>query len=97
MYKEIGLTILHPSVNSFTEVFANGLTFHQMVRKYWDGTIIGVGNLHPAAASQVIAEGTIDLAAFGRPLLANPNFIQQIKNRTMLETYDASLHLKHLY
>ncbi|UHA72639.1 oxidoreductase [Paenibacillus sp. 481] len=95
-FKELGLTMLHPSTNHFDHILVDELTLHQVVRKYWDGIIIGVGNLTPDAASEAIADGTIDLAAFGRPLLANPNFIQRIKSSTALTTYDPKIHLSHL-
>ncbi|MFD0693513.1 alkene reductase [Paenibacillus sp. GCM10027628] len=96
IFKELGLTILHPSTNQFTKIFANGMTFHQAVRKYWSGILIGVGNLDTGSASAAITEGTIDLAAFGRPLLANPDFIQRLKAGTSMTPYDAALHLKYL-
>lgn len=81
VYKKLGLSILHPSTNHFTEIMAGGLTFHQFVRKHWDGIIIGVGDLNIKTASQTIEEGTVDLVAFGRSLLANPDFVHRIKNQ----------------
>lgn len=96
VFKELGLSILHPSTPDYAKAFANELTFHQTVRKHWDGIIIGVGNLTPEIASAAICEGTIDLAAFGRPLLANPDYIQRIKNGLSVAAYDPELHLSHL-
>ncbi|MDQ0059883.1 oxidoreductase [Paenibacillus harenae] len=96
VFEDIGLSIIHPSTPNYTEILADGLTFHQWVRKYWDGIMIGVGNLEPHLAAKAIAEGTIDLAAFGRPLLANPDFVERISTNTRLESYDPSLHLKYL-
>lgn len=92
-FQEIGLKILHPSTNHFTEIVANGMTLHQLVRKYWDGIIIGVGNLNVELASEAIKEGTIDLAAFGRPLLANPDFVQRITQGRAITPYDSNQHL----
>lgn len=92
-FNEVGLKILHPSTNYFAEIIANGMTLHQLVRKYWDGVIIGVGSLDVGLASKAIAEDIIDLAAFGRPLLANPDFIQRIKQNNPLTPYDAKQHL----
>lgn len=96
VFKEAGIHILHPSTNHFTEKMANGMTFHQLVRKYWDGIIIGVGNLNPEIASEAIKEGTIDLAAFGRPLLANPDFVHKIKAGHPIKPYQAAIDLKIL-
>lgn len=96
IFKALGLKILHPSTNQFTKIFTKGMTFHQAVREHWNGTIIGVGNLDYESAASAIKAGTIDLAAFGRPLLANPDFVQRLKAGTSLTPYDAALHLKYL-
>ncbi|WP_419465978.1 alkene reductase [Bacillus spongiae] len=96
LFNEVGIKILHPSTNDFTEKVANDMTFHQLVRKYWDGIIIGVGNLNLEIASNAIREGTIDLAAFGRPLLANPDFVQKILEKRPIKPYEAVTDLKYL-
>ncbi|MGG1661146.1 alkene reductase [Brevibacillus sp. NRS-1366] len=92
-FKEVGATMIHPSTMQFTRVLADGRTMHQLVRKYWDGVIVGVGTLDPRNAEQALAEGTIDVAAFGRPLIANPDFVHRLKNGEELEEYDAKKHL----
>ncbi|MED4582691.1 alkene reductase [Brevibacillus choshinensis] len=91
--KDAGATMIHPSIMQFTRVLADGKTMHQLVRKYWDGIIVGVGTLDPETAERAIAEGTIDVAAFGRPLIANPDFIHRLKNGEELEEYDAKSQL----
>lgn len=96
VFKESGIEIIHPSTNNFIEKMANGMTFHQLVRKHWDGIIIGVGNLNTDIASEAIKDGTIDLAAFGRPLLANPDFVQKIKEGIPIKPYQAAIDLKYL-
>lgn len=96
VFNEVGIKILHPSTNNFIEKVANDMTFHQLVRKYWDGIIIGVGNLNPDIAAIAIKEGTIDLAAFGRPLLANPDFVQKIVEGKPIKLYNPVTDLKYL-
>ncbi|MGG0856689.1 alkene reductase [Metabacillus fastidiosus] len=96
VFSEVGIQILHPSTNNFTGKIANGMTFHELVRKYWDGIIIGVGNLNVETASEAIKKGTIDLAAFGRPLLANPDFVHKIKEGIPIKPYEAATDLKYL-
>lgn len=54
--------------------------------------MIGVGNLTPELAEEAIQEGTIDLAAFGRPLLANPDFVRRIRAGAPLTAYDSGKH-----
>ncbi|WP_159887360.1 oxidoreductase [Paenibacillus puerhi] len=95
-FLEIGINVLHPSTNRYRESLANGMTLHQCVRKHWRGIILGVGNLDPELASAEITEGTIDLAAFGRPILANPDFVQRIRHGQMLEPFDPHRHLNSL-
>lgn len=92
VFRELGLQTLHPSSNDFLAPFAEGLTFHQLVRKHWDGHMIGVGNLTPELAEEAIREGTIDLAAFGRPLLANPDFVERVQEGKPLAAYDSGKH-----
>lgn len=92
-FKEVGATMIHPSIMQFTRVLADGKTMHQLVRKYWDGVIVGVGSLDPVTAEKAIEDGTIDVAAFGRPMVSNPDFIQRIKTGLVLEEYEARKHL----
>ncbi|MGE1129550.1 alkene reductase [Bacillus wiedmannii] len=96
MFNEVGLTMIHPSTMNYTTVIADGKNFHQLVRKYWEGTIVGVGNLNPKEAEEALQEGTIDVVAFGRPLIANPDFVHRIKNAESLVEYDAKEHLATL-
>ncbi|MCQ6268736.1 alkene reductase [Fictibacillus sp. WQ 8-8] len=96
VFKEVGIHILHPSTNDFTETIFNRRTLHQLIRQYWDGPIIGVGNLDPDTASDAITEGTIDLAAFGRSLLANPDFVKKMEEELPLIPYNSERHLQNL-
>ncbi|MFD1953712.1 alkene reductase [Paenibacillus thailandensis] len=96
MFREVGLRIIHPSTNSFSQPMSNGQTLHELVRKRWDGIVIGVGGLTPSLAADAIREGVIDLAAFGRPLLANVDFVQRLRRGQSLVPYDPAIHLKHL-
>lgn len=96
LFKEMGLNILHPSTNRFDQFISNDQTLHELVRKYWTGSIIGVGDLNPHTADQAIEKGLIDLAAFGRPLLANPDFVYRLSSDAKLEIYNKNRHLAQL-
>ncbi|MBD1373227.1 alkene reductase [Hazenella sp. IB182357] len=87
-FKEVGVTNIHLSIVDFTQVVANGMTLNQLVRKYWDKVIIGVGSITPQIAEDALQEGLIDLAAIGRPLIANPDYVHRVKNGMTLEDYD---------
>ena len=45
LFRETGITILHPSTDQYTRVWAGKKTFHEMIREQWEHTIIGVGIL----------------------------------------------------
>ncbi|MBC6975911.1 alkene reductase [Bacillus sp. Xin] len=96
MFHEVGLTMIHPSTMNYTQVIADGKNLHQLVRKYWNGIIVGVGNLNPKEAEEALQEGAIDVVAFGRPLIANPDFVHRVKLGESLEEYDAKQHLATL-
>lgn len=96
VFQDVGISILHPSTNHFTETLVNGMTLHELVRKYWKGVIIGVRDLDESLAETSIKEGTIDLAAFGRPILANPDFFQRVTHGRALNVFDSACHLRSL-
>lgn len=95
-FREVGIRILHPSTQDAEEHFAENQTLYDLTRKYWDGPIIGVGLLTPDKAEAYLEKEIIDVAAFGRPLLSNPDFLQKIKNGEPLENYDPKRHLVEL-
>ncbi|SFX54528.1 N-ethylmaleimide reductase [Thermoactinomyces sp. DSM 45891] len=96
MFREVGLMMIHPSTMDYTQVISEGKNFHQLVRKYWDGIMVGVGGLNPKEAETSLQEGTIDVAAFGRPLIANPDFVHRLKHGESFVEYDAKVHLTTL-
>lgn len=91
MFHEVGLRILHPSTNKFDEAVSGSLTLHEMVRQRWNGAIIGVGGLTADMADSAIRAGVIDLAAFGKPLLANPDFVQRLRSGEPSVPYNKEL------
>ncbi|OYD08250.1 alkene reductase [Paludifilum halophilum] len=95
-FKEAGVRMIHPSTMNFQETIADGKTLHQLVRQFWDGMIVGVGDLDPDTAEQAIEEGIIDVAAFGRPLIANPDFLHRVNQGSPLIEYDPKKHLATL-
>ncbi|WP_245995858.1 alkene reductase [Paenibacillus taihuensis] len=96
LFREEGLRVLHPSTNTFNQPLAENLTLHQLIRKRWDGNMIDVGGLTPSSAEDAIRAGIIDVAAFGKPLLANPDFVSRLRNDQPLIPYESKIHLKEL-
>ncbi|MFC5529679.1 alkene reductase [Cohnella yongneupensis] len=96
MFREVGLRVLHPSTNTFSRPVSGDLTLHELVHERWDGAIIGVGGLTAGSAEEAIRKGVIDVAAFGKPLLANPDFIHRLRSGQSPIPYDSAVHLKRL-
>ncbi|MGE7904436.1 alkene reductase [Peribacillus sp. NPDC094092] len=95
-FNETGVKMIHPSTMEFAKPIARGLTMHELVRSHWDGIIIGVGGLDPETAEAALEKGIIDVAAIGRPLLANPDYLARIKQDEKLVDYEAKKHLGQL-
>lgn len=95
-FREAGATMIHPSVKNFKQSVADGTTMYQLIRKHWEGVIVGVGDLDAETAEQALAENTIDVAAFGRPLIANPDFLHRIRTGQPLVDYNPEQHLTTL-
>jgi len=55
-----------------------------------------VGDLTPESAEKALQAGWIDVAAIGRPLISNPDYLQRIKSGDSLVEYDAKKHLPEL-
>ncbi|MEA2954776.1 MAG: N-ethylmaleimide reductase [Alphaproteobacteria bacterium] len=57
---------------------------HSLLRKlrptFDKGALVLAGGQTPAKANELIASGTIDLAAFGQPFIANPDLVARLRN-----------------
>src|SRR5690606_1834678 len=54
--------------------------FMKKFRRWYDGTIMFAGFLTKEKASALLEEKLIDLAAFGRPIISNPDFVERLQN-----------------
>ncbi len=93
LFRETGIMILHPSTDHYAKAWDGGQFFHERIRSRWDGIIIGVGDLDVQTAEHAIDKGSIDLAAFGRPFIANPDLVRKLQAGEPLVEYDANTHL----
>lgn len=59
----------------------------QLIRKYYNGTIIAAGGFDGASAEAIIQAGDADLVAFGRHFIANPDLPERIRNNWPLNDY----------
>lgn len=62
------------------ELYSTQLDFIRKFRGWYKGTLIFAGFLSKDKASQLLDEEGIDLVAFGRPLIANPDLVARLKN-----------------
>ncbi|MTH53298.1 alkene reductase [Bacillus mangrovi] len=95
-FKETGIQIIHPSIMNAEEHVAPGQTLYDIARKYWSGPIIGVGSLEADNAVEFLEKGVMDVAAFGRPLISNPDFLHRVKEGRERMDYDPKKHLVQL-
>ncbi len=58
------------------------------LRELWPRTMILCGGFDRAGAERALAEGHADLIAFGRPVLANPDFVTRIRRGAPLNAPD---------
>ncbi len=61
------------------------------VRRRYPGTVIGCGGFTPARADSALAEKRMDLVAFGRSFIANPDLVARVRSGKTLLPYDESM------
>ncbi len=61
------------------------------VRKRYTGTVIGCGGFTPALAEKAIQDRRLDLVAFGRPFIANPDLVVLIRHQKEPLPYNESM------
>ncbi len=60
----------------------------QALRKAWPRTFIASGGFDRAKAESTLSEGKADLIAFGRPFLANPDFVTRLEKNVPSNALD---------
>ncbi len=60
----------------------------EFIRKYYKGNFISCGGYNINTANEAIDGSKADLIAIGRPLIANPDYMEKIKNNQDLVEYD---------
>ena len=67
-----------------------GRGMYEHFRPLFDGTVIANVGITPQTGNDLIADGLVDLAAFGQPFIANPDLPARLSNSVALATPDAS-------
>lgn len=58
------------------------------LRKAFKGAYIGNNNYDPALAAERVSSGAVDLVAFGRPFIGNPDLVERIREGVKLAQPD---------
>jgi 2,4-dienoyl-CoA reductase-like NADH-dependent reductase (Old Yellow Enzyme family) len=66
--------------------------FLAQFRKAYSGTLILAGGMTRERAEAMIAQGLIDIAAFGEPFISNPDLVERLRNGWPLKLADRALH-----
>lgn len=66
--------------------------FLQKTRDTFNGAIIWCGSFDQASAQAALDSGLVDLIAFGRPFIANPDLIERFRNDWPLAVADRSAY-----
>ncbi|WP_316762298.1 alkene reductase [Pedobacter aquatilis] len=74
--RDIAYVHLHDQGTLYTEHF----DFIEKFRKWYSGNIIFAGFLTKDKGEDLINNGLIDLVAYGRPLISNPDLVDRFKN-----------------
>ncbi len=68
-----------------------GGTVTQYLRRHYKGTVIASGSYSAQSGAEALERGDADLIAIGRPLIANPDYVEKVRNDTALIPYDQSM------
>lgn len=66
--------------------------FLQKFRKWYNGVVILAGGMNRTRSEELVRSGTIDLAAFGEPFIANPDLVERLKHDWPIATSDRASH-----
>ena len=64
--------------------------FRIELREYFTNTIIVAGRYTQARADEMLNKGYADLVAFGRPFIANPDFVSRLQHQQPLADLDGA-------
>jgi len=75
-----GLAYLHVMDQASRGASAMPAGFLEKLRAAYPGTLVAAGGLTLEGANRLISRGTIDLAAFGEPFIANPDLVERFRH-----------------
>lgn len=91
---KLGLAYLH-LVEPRTSGVGRAEVFHEDVpkayelfRPLWKGVLVTAGGFDGASAEEAVASGNVDVIAFGRPFIANPDLPERVKLKVPFTPYN---------
>jgi N-ethylmaleimide reductase len=91
---KLGLAYLHfvePRTSGVgrAEVFHDNVPkAYELFRPLWKGVLITAGGFDGASAEEAVASGNVDVIAFGRPFIANPDLPERIRLKAPFTPYN---------
>jgi 2,4-dienoyl-CoA reductase-like NADH-dependent reductase (Old Yellow Enzyme family) len=82
------LSYLHVGIfdDSMSFDYLDG-TVSEYMRSNYSKTLMGVGGFTPETGNAALKSGKFDLLAIGRPLIANPDYVEKVKSGSVLTEY----------
>lgn len=88
---KIGIAYIHITDNGVPEAKQQSVNIKELIRNNFSGSIILSGGYTAEIAEKDLLDNKGDLIAFGRPFIANPNFVEKIKTGNDILVADSSL------
>ena len=81
--------LTHVHTGMFEDSFQEHLggTVTQYIRRHYTGTVIACGGYSADSGRAAISNNDADLIAIGRPLIANPDYVERVRSNLPLEPY----------
>lgn len=85
------LTYVHTGMfeDSYYEHLSGTVT--QYIRQHYKGTVIACGGYSADTGRETLATGDADLIAIGRPLIANPDYVEKVRNQQPVIPYSVEM------
>ncbi|GAB3515400.1 alkene reductase [Photobacterium alginatilyticum] len=85
------LTYVHTGMFEDSEQEHLAGTVTQYIRSLYKGIVIACGGYDAERGRKTLHKGDADLIAIGRPLIANPDYVEKVRTRQPLTTYSVEM------
>ena len=85
---KLNLVYIHLAEADWDDAPQVDIQFRHDLRSVYDGKVIVAGNYSVEKGEALINENLVDLVAFGRPFIANPDFPERYKNDWAMADFD---------